>query len=281
MIDSTDVAVVLVLVAAVLHALWNTLLKIKAERAITVMLITAGAALGGAVMASVLPMPGSAAWPYIALSTCIHCGYFWSLSAAYRHCGLSVAYPIARGGAPILVMLLSVGLLDEHLDFYQVVGVILLTAGVLSLAITPLLHTRTWQGPAWAMLTACFIAAYSIVDGQGARQASNPHSYTAWLFVAQFFPVTLFVAWRYRAKLLGELRAHARPGLVAGLLSLFSYWIVIWAMTVISVPVAAALRETSVFFAMIIGVVWLKEPWSLRYWAATCLVLAGLGLLRL
>lgn len=281
MIVWADYAVAVVLFAAVLHASWNAILKIKGERALVVMLITGGAALGGAVAAFFLPFPAPAAWPYIALSTLIHCAYLWGLSAAYHRCDLSLAYPIARGGAPAVVLLVSLLFLGESLTHMQVGGILLLVLGIVSLALRPLLHTRDWHGPALAALTACFIAGYSITDGYGARLAGNPHSYAAWLFICQFVPVGLFTVTRYGWAVGGALRQHWPLGLLGGVLSLLSYWMVIWAMTVLSVPVAVALRETSVLFAMMIGVLWLKEAWSLWRWAAVCLVLSGVLLLRL
>lgn len=281
MIIWADYAVAVVLFAAVLHASWNAILKIKGERALVVMLITGGAALGGAVAALFLPLPAPAAWPYIAQSTVIHCAYLWGLSAAYHRCDLSVAYPIARGGAPAVVLLVSLLFLGESLTNMQVGGILLLVLGIVSLALRPLFYTKDWHGPALAALTACFIAGYSITDGLGARVAGNPHSYAAWLFICQFVPVGLFTVTRYGWGVGGALRQHWPLGLLGGVLSLLSYWMVIWAMTVLSVPVAVALRETSVLFAMMIGVLWLKEAWSLWRWAAVCLVLSGVLLLRL
>lgn len=281
MIDWSQSAVLLVLLAAAMHALWNSLLKTNGERSVMLVLLTGGAALGGAAAAVFLPPPGSAAAPYLLLSTLVHSAYLWGVSQAYHHSPLSLAYPIARGGAPLLVMLVSVLLLGESLSASQVAGISVLGLGVMSLALGPLLLNRDWRGPAWALFTACCIAGYSLADGRGARAASNPHSYAAWLFMAQFLPVAAFGLYRYGRALPAQLRQHAVVGVAGGLLSLASYWIVIWAMTVISVPVATALRESSVIFAMLIGVLWLKEPWSYVRAAATALVLFGVVLLRL
>lgn len=276
-----DYASALVLLAALMHALWNAILKIQGERAVVVFLITGGAALGGAVASLFLPLPAAASWPYIAASTTVHCAYLLGLSAAYQRTELSVAYPIARGAAPAVVLLVSLLFLSAELHFSQVLGIALLVAGILSLAFGPLRRTRAWAGPAFAALTAVCIAAYSLIDGAGARLAGNAHSYAAWLFISQFIPVCVFVLWRYRSTAVTTISSQWRMGLLGGLLSLFSYWLVIWAMTVISVPVAVALRETSVLFAMLMGVIWLKEPWSAARWLAVVLVLCGVLLIKL
>lgn len=277
----SDYAAVLVLLAAVMHALWNTILKIKGERAVVVFLITGGAALGGLFFAAFLPFPARASWPYMAQSTVLHCGYLYTLSAAYQRSDLSVVYPIARGGAPAIVLLVSLLFLDELLLPAQVVGISLLVLGVLVLAWVPLRRSKGQTGVFFAALTAFFIAGYSINDGFGARMAGNAHSYAVWLFICQFVPVAAYVLVRYRRGIGEALRAHWALGLSGGLLSLSSYWIVIWAMTVISVPVAVALRETSVLIAMLIGVLWLGESWSVFRGFAVLLVLCGVLLIRL
>lgn len=279
-VEQSDLAALLVVLAAVMHAVWNSILKIKGERAIVVFLITGGAALGGLCAAAFLPFPARASWPYMAQSTVLHCGYLFTLSAAYQRIDLSVAYPIARGSAPAVVLLASLLFLNEQLHLTQIAGISLLVLGVLVLAWAPLRQSGAGPGVIYAALTACFIAGYSLNDGLGARLAGNAHSYAVWLFICQFVPVAVYVLARYRRGVGVALRAHWRLGLLGGLLSLCSYWIVIWAMTVISVPVAVALRESSVLFAMLIGVVWLRESWSLFKGAAVLLVLSGVLLIR-
>ncbi len=276
-------AATLVLFAAVMHALWNAILKIRADRAQVILLITGGAAFGSAIVATVLPWPAPAAFPFILLSTIIHCAYLGSLSIAYQRVDLSVAYPIARGGAPAVVLILSLLFLKDVLRIEQAVGIVVLVLGIFCLAFGPLKQSTNRNGLGYAALTACFIAGYSIVDGMGARAAGNAHSYAAWLFICQFVPVLAFVLWRQFSgqSQISAVLKHWRMGLLGGLLSLASYWIVIWAMTVISVPVAVALRETSVVFAMVLGVIWLKEPWSAGRWLAVVLVLIGVLLIRL
>ncbi len=280
-IDWAYYAAGLVLLAALMHALWNTILKIKGERAMVIFLITGGATLGGAVAALYLPAPAPASWPYLLQSSLLHCGYLYTLSAAYQRAELGVVYPIARGGAPAIVLLLSLLFFDEALQTTQVIAICVLAFGIVTLAWEPLQRKSEWAGPVYAVLTACFIAGYSINDGKGARVAGNPHSYAAWLFVCQFLPVAAFVIAKYRQQLKPMIRRNWRLGLLGGVLSLISYWLVIWAMTILSVPVAVALREVSVLFAMLIGVLFLGEPWSRYRATAVALVLGGLALLRL
>ncbi len=125
------------------------------------------------------------------------------------------------------------------------------------------------------------IAGYSLTDGMGARAAGDPHAYTATLFVGDGLMMAVFALLRRGRKVIAETAPYWKSGLLGGTLSLVSYWIAIWAMTVAPIAIVAALRETSVLFGAVIAVVILKEPLRAVRVAAAVLIVSGLALIRL
>ena len=275
--DGTTTGVVLL--AALLHAGWNAVVKGGGDR-FALMVILWGVA--GAVSLAILPFlapPAPASWPYIAASVLLHIGYALFLAFAYDHGDFSQVYPIARGSAPLIVTVVSIGFLGAQLAPLAVIAVLLIICGIVSLArgkdaiqLRPL---------AYALGTGLFIAAYTLVDGTGARLAGSAHGYTAWMFA--LFGIT-FVA-LFGGKKAMTIRTSPRrfwlAGIGGGLMSLAAYWVVIWAMTVGPIAMVAALRETSVLFAAVIGAVVFGERLGRRRIIAAAIVLFGVVLLRI
>ena len=141
-----------------------------------------------------------------------------------------------------------------------------------------LLHT---QIAVYQLATSVFVAGYTLVDGSGARLAETASSYAAWLFLCDGL-MSISIGFFYRGrKLLAVIAREWKVGLLAGLLSAASYWIAMWAMTKAPIASVAALRETSILFAMVISLVFLGErmtPWRIA--AALCII-AGVIALRL
>ena len=140
---------------------------------------------------------------------------------------------------------------------------------------------RSPRGAAYALITSVFIAGYTLLDGQGARIAGDPHAYVAWLFVLDGIPLFGYVLWRRPAGAISLLTANWRPCCLGGLASLAAYWIAVWAMTVAPIATVAALRESSVLFAVLLGVLFLGESLTWLRTLSVLTVLAGLLVLRL
>jgi len=271
-----------VLGAGILHASWNALLKSSAggDALLDTTAVVAGSSLWGAAFAGLVPFPPAGAWPYIAASSAIHFGYYITLSQAYRTGDLSFAYPLMRGTAPLLVTILGTVVLRELPSVQMGVGIALISLGIVSIAfVQRRAHSRA--AAYWAFANACIIAAYTLVDGAGARASGNALAYVTWLIFLEGIP---FVAWvlvrRGRAALV-YLRGSLRMGLVGGGCSLAAYGIVLWAMTRAPIAAVAALRETSVLFAALLGSLWLKEGFGWRRLAGAASVVAGIAALKL
>jgi len=266
----------IILLAALLHALWNSLVKVSGDRAGLLGLISLGHVVLGAVMVGFVPFPALASWPYIAASTVIHFGYYALLNRSYRLGDLSLIYPIARGIAPAIVTLGAAVTADEHLPPVALVGIAVVSVGVMALSGGPL------RGGGKALVaaigTGATIGAYSLVDGLGVRLSGAPLGYIAWLFIFEIF-VVLFVFSRPHRRILGQGRRFLVTGIGGGLISATAYGLVIFAKTLAPLGLVSTLRESSVLFAALIGVVFLHErPWKRRLGAAL-VVLAGVLLI--
>lgn len=264
--------IALILLAAVLHALWNALIRSGADRLWSITYMTITTAAVSAIGLFWLGLPAAASRPYAVLSGVLHLGYALFLSKAYRVGDLGQTYPIARGSSPLLIALGAAVLAGEHLNGPTFAGVALVSGGIMSLA----LDGRRLAVPSIpaALGTGCFIAAYSVTDGMGVRVSGNSLSYTALVFFLWGILVPpVFVAARGWTSLRGTWQEAAKAA-GGGIISLFAYGVVIWAMQLGAMGTVSALRETSVVFAALLGRCFLRERLTPQRIAA-CLVIAG------
>jgi drug/metabolite transporter (DMT)-like permease len=278
--EMTPVVTAMVLGAALLHASWNAIIKSSRDVMLDTALVTAGAGMLSLPLAALLPAPARESWPYLAASVVIHVGYFATLVAAYRIGDLGHAYPLMRGTAPLLVALFGIVLLDERPGATMWLGILLISTGILSIGL--LQRGRARLGATlWALANAVIIASYTLVDGAGARLSGTPTGYGTWMFWLQGVPFVLLVAVLRRRAALDYAKRNWQRGLGGGLCVISSYGIVLWAMTQAPVAAVAALRETSVIFAALLGAVLLKEPFGRTRVIGACAVALGVMALRL
>ena len=169
-----------VLGAALLHAAWNALVKASSDKDLDTIAVAVGSGALAAVLLPWLPAPAPESWPWLAGSAAVHILYFACVAGAYRHGELSYAYPMMRGGGPLLVALAGALLLGEVLGARHWAGIALVCAGILAFASGR--HDRRATG--FALANAVVIAANTLIDAQGARASGSPVSYTLWFFVA-------------------------------------------------------------------------------------------------
>jgi drug/metabolite transporter (DMT)-like permease len=226
--------------------------------------------------------PLAAAWPWLVASALLHIGYKMFLIRAYEHGDLSQVYPLARGTAPLIVALVGAIFLGEIMTAGKTAAVIAIGLGVIVMSRSGgALGGLPRKALFYALGTACFTASYTLVDGVGARIAGTASGFTLWMFVGDATGLTL-AAFAMRGKAaFSNLLPAWRGGLAAGGLSLGSYWIAIWAFTLAPLAMVAALRETSVLFAMLIGVFVLGERAGTWRWVAAILIVTGVVLMRL
>ncbi|MGZ5239042.1 MAG: EamA family transporter [Caldimonas sp.] len=275
-----------VLLAALLHASWNALVKSGSDKALDMALIhVLGCGVGLALVLAV-GLPRTEALPWLAASVVIHIGYYVTVVGAYQHGELGFAYPIMRGTAPLLVALLSGRLIGEHLPLAAWLGVAAISSGVLLIGLTRSARATGSRGHAmaYALANAAIIAAYTIVDGIGVRTSGNALQYVALLFLLDGLPYFSIVMWQRRAALppvFAFMRRRWPVALLGSFASLGAYGIALWAMTRAPVASVAALRETSVLFAALIGMLMLKERFRFQRAIGTGAIVAGVMALRL
>jgi drug/metabolite transporter (DMT)-like permease len=289
MTDSTHLSsgvLAAVLGAAALHALWNSLVKSADDKFLSSAIVALWCGVAAVAAALVLPRPAGAAMPFIVASAIIHIVYFMLVGQLYRSADLSVAYPIMRGLAPLIAAVIALAALGEAPGPIASLGVALLVVGVLSMGASGFAHGRINRPTILvALANSAVIAIYSVIDGQGARLSGAgsafAFAYNSWadaLTALAYLPIILFLRGRAAAT---AFAAGWRRGLIGGLAAFFGYAIVVWAMTRAPIAAVAALRETSVVFAAIIGVVVLGEPFHAQRAIAVLVILAGIILLRI
>ena len=271
-----------VLGAGLLHAGWNALLKGApgGEPMLDTATVVAGSSLWAAIALPFVSLPDPAAWKFVAGSTVVHFAYYVTLAHAYRTGDLSFAYPLMRGTAPLIVAVLGIAFLHELPSAHTMLGIVLICTGIVSIAFV----RRERHPPAaarWAFANAAIIAAYTLVDGSGARASGNAIAYVTWLIFIEGLPFVTWILWRGGAPAAAYLGRSWRRGLLGGAASLGAYGIVLFAMTRAPVAAVAALRETSVLFAALIGALWLKEGFGAMRLAGAASVAVGIAALKL
>jgi drug/metabolite transporter (DMT)-like permease len=276
----TPFIIAIILSAALLHAVWNAIVKTAADRTTTLGLVALGHVIPGAVLVVLLPLPNAESFLYIGLSTGVHFAYFYLLGRAYQHGDLSVVYPIARGIVPVLVSLWAWVLLGEVLPVMVWVGIAVIICGILLSSWKVL---RTGIGTSTLVLslgTGFCISVYSLVDGVGVRLSGATLGYLAWGAFLHIF-IAGFCGWRRRHVLRSLPAGTWAMGIAGGMVSMTAYGLVLYAKNFAPLGAVSALRETSVIFATLIGFLVLKEGnWQRRLGAAV-LMAFGVALIGL
>jgi drug/metabolite transporter (DMT)-like permease len=271
-----------VILAALLHASWNLLVKLNLDRFLAIFLLQCFMGLMGLAMLAVFPWPRGESFPYALASGALHVGYNLFLARSYRTGDLSQVYPIARGSAPLITFAAAWLFAGEAAAGLTAAGILLLVIGIW---LTGMTGSRSLKLDGmtifFALGTSGFIAAYTIVDGLGGRASGAPSAYAGLVFLLDgLFMTAVGVATRGWSIFRLVLPSWG-SGLTGAALSAAAYWIVIWAMTKAHIAAVAALRETSILFVMIMSMMVLKEPVTATRVAGATLIVAGAVALRL
>ncbi|MDP4823214.1 MAG: EamA family transporter [Aestuariivirgaceae bacterium] len=272
-----------VIAAAAMHAGWNALVKVALDRLRAMFLLTLCMGFLSLAALPFLAAPHPDSWGYLVASGLLHAGYMIFLIKAYEIGDLAQIYPLARGTAPMLSTLAAWFFAGEALTPIMAAGIAMVLSGIYVMG----MH-GSGRGQArlsgkaviFALTTSLFISAYTITDGLGVRLSQSSSGYTAWVFVLDMVTMAIAVSiWRGRSAF-QNIAPHIGKGMFAGALSLGSYWIALWAMTQAPIGAVAALRETSILFALLISTLFLKEPFTAWRGAAAALIVAGAAALR-
>ena len=268
--------------AALLHASWNALVKSGADKLMSLTAVILGHLPFAVIAIAVSPPIDLVALPYIAVGIALHMGYQVFLLYAYGAGDFTQVYPIARGSAPLIVAAVSVLALGATLQSAELIAIVLISAGIISLALVRSADgARNQRAAGFALITGCFIASYSMVDGLGARVAGTALGYFGWLALGNSIALGIAVAIKAPRTYANLLQNGQRLFWIGGGASFAAYAIVTWAFTQAPIALVTALRETSIIFALLIGVFFLKERINLIKVLSTMTVLIGAALLRL
>lgn len=273
-----DIAVAsAVLLASLLHASWHALVKASADR------LTALAGMNlvsGIVAACAVPfvaMPSPVVLLLIGGSVLLHVGYKIGLAQLYVRADLGQAYPLARGLTPVAATLLGIAVFGELPPLMTVIGIGLISAGLVALMFERAGRRITASTVGVAALTGLAVASYSVVDAYGVRLNGDWLSFTAWLILCDCATFLAYVVvTRGGPFVLTSWRRDRGSVLLSGCLGVLSFSVFIWALSRAPVGPVSALRETSVFFAAVLGVIALRETPSWTRCAAAIAVTAGI-----
>ncbi len=270
-----------VLAAALLHALWNGLVKGGADKRMNMGAVVIGHLPFAIAVLLISPPPALASLPYLLTGVALHAGYQLFLLRSYQTGDLTQVYPIARGSAPMILGLVSVVALGVRLSALELLAVATIGAGINSLSLVRRGEgLRNPRAARLAMVTGCFIAAYSLVDGLGARAAGTSLGFYGWLAIGNCIVMAGYLQATTPA-VLGRIFTQGRVMLlVGGGASFAAYAIVTWAFTQAPIALVAALRETGIIFALLIGVFALRERLDLAKVISTMATLFGAAMLR-
>ena len=268
------------LASAMLHAGWNAAVKASPRpRAVMTaqMLASAAIALPGLAWTG---LPAPAAWMWIAASTALNLATVTALLRAYETCGFGTAYPMVRALSVLLVVPLAAHLSGEMLSLRGLAGVGLIASSLLLLAVGSTGQAALpRRGAGWILVAGLGTAAYVMCDAHGVRQAGSPWAYGFAVSVSNAAAMSLSQTSRA-----GEWRATGRylaAAVPIALAAVISYLLILWVWSGAPVAPAAALRDTSAVFAILLAVGWLKEPFTPLRLVAVLLAAAAVPLLRL
>ncbi len=272
---------IIVLFGALLHASWNFFVKSTDDKHLSMSAVVLGHTPFALAALLFAPLPSRESLPYILGGAVLHTGYQLFLLASYRIGDLSQIYPLARGSSPLIVAGISVMLMGVHLSWIELAAVTTIGTGIMSLTLVRGSDgLRNRRAALLALTTGVFIASYSLVDGMGAREAGTALGFYGWLSVvnAVIFAAIVRVA---QPGTVGKVVCrHWRFALGGGGASFLAYAMVTWAFTMAPIHLVTALRETSIIFALLLGVFVLKERLDLLKVFATMCTLLGVCLLR-
>jgi len=272
-----------VIAAALLHAVWNAIVKGGNDKRLNMTALVLGSIPISILMLIIFPFPKIESWIYIAASIVVQLIYHYSLLVAYEKGDLSQVYPVARGSAPLIVAVFSILFLGDQFNFTQMFAIGLIVIGILVSAFAKQPDgERNFAATKFAVMTGCCIAAYSIIDALGGKLAENAFSYYACIAIGYGVIFPIFTESQTPGLIKRIPKEAMLSFIIGGNATFIAYAIVVWAFTqTSSIAIVTALRETSISFALIIGVLFLNEKFNTFKIIAVASTVIGAVLLKL
>ena len=270
-----------IIFAAFLHAVWNAMVKKEEDKYISLTAVVLGHVPVSIVVIFFTPILSIQSIPYIFVSAIFLSGYQWCLLSAYRLEDYTKVYPIARGTAPIFIVILSLLLFDVSISKFELIGILVISFGIIILGFRNMKTFNNYSAIVYALSTGLFISCYSITDGYGGRVSASPLNYTAWLMILNAIIFSILLRIMNKPGVVKKVLSEGKKiFFIGGTLSYTVYATIVWAFTQAPVPLVAALRETSIIFALLIGFFVLKEKFTLFKIAAVLTIFFGVILIK-
>ena len=270
-----------IIFAAFLHAVWNAMVKKEDDKYVSLTAIVLGHVPISIAVIFFTPILSVQSIPYIFVSAIFLSGYEWCLLSAYRLEDYTKVYPIARGTAPIFIVILSLLLFDVSILKFELIGILIISFGIIILVFQNIKTFKNFPAIVYALGTGLFISGYSITDGYGGRASASPLNYTAWLMILNAIIFLILLKIMNKSGVVKKVLSKGKKiFFIGGTLSYIVYGTIIWAFTQASVPTVAALRETSIIFALLIGTFFLKEKFTFLKTATVLTIFFGVILLK-
>jgi drug/metabolite transporter (DMT)-like permease len=276
-----SLALVLILVSAVVHAVVNVLTKRADDKYAMRLLIGVFSAVLVAPALIFVPLPhGIAVWFLIATAI-VHAIYELLLVKSYESAAFSAVYPVARGTGPLFTALGAIVLLHEHAALIELAGIALVCGGVIAIGVSHRASQGATAGLLYALGTGLTIGIYTLIDASGVRAVEQPFTYVLWFFVAHGVSVLLTAPGIRGMAVVREARRQWRLGIGTAALSIVTYGSAMLAYRFGATAQLAALRETSVLFGTALAMSFLGEHMTVRRWIAALVIAVGAIMLQM
>ena len=272
---SVNFIFILILVSALCHAVWSAIIK-SSKNPLSLMGITSVLEVTIFLpLTFTVPFPTLEVWYFLIATVIIHVFYRLNVIYSYRYGDLSYIYPISRGSSCLFVAIISILFLSSDISVAGFVGILIVCIGLFLISYSKNLSFN-FRGFALAISTAILITAYTLVDGVGVRLSENGFSYIYWLFTLNGIPL-LIIGLISRDGLRKKETYTFRSGIAAGVFATSSYAIVVWSMQFIEIAYVSSIREISIVFAAIIGMLFLFEKNAKSRIIPSILIVSGIS----
>jgi drug/metabolite transporter (DMT)-like permease len=272
----------LILLCALVQAVWNTLMKLGQDQLVINALIAGVAMLMAAFLLPFEPAPPPGTWPYIGASTVLQTVFYIFRGESFRFGDINRVVPLMRGTGLVAVAIAAAVFAGEPLSLRQIGGLAGILVGMLGLSVFG--GRSLWDG--WlsvllAIVTGFAIGGYTFIDGLGVRHADSQLGYLVWVTLISGIPIIILAALWRRASLVNALKRNWVVGGISGVLGTAVYCVIVWAFSIGAFAPVMALRETSILFTALSGSIFLHEAFGRRRIVAACLIVAGILALNL
>tara|TARA_Y100000590_G_C15726933_1_gene1015578 strand:- start:292 stop:1134 length:843 start_codon:yes stop_codon:yes gene_type:complete len=274
---STTSIFIIILFAALCHAAWSSI--VKSKNSLGIMALTSIIEIiFFTPLVFYVPFPPLEIWYFIIASVILHGFYRLSVVYSYKFGDLSFVYPISRGSSSLIIAILTIFFLNEKISLIGLIAIIIVCIGIFFVSYK---KSFNFNLPAFllALSTALLIAIYTLVDGYGIRLSNNEYSYLYWMLLLNGIPILIFSIYSDDISLKEFNLKFIGWGMLAGILAILSYGIVVWSMQYLTIAYVSSIRESSIIFATLIGLLILKEKQAKNRLIPALIIVVGISIL--